>query len=314
MMRSPSRPRSGPANRGEVPMTLVGRHTWRVAVLAASMFAILGGIAYATIPDGKGIYSACMLNKVGTIRLIDPSLPASSLMSHCTALETQITWNQQGQPGPQGLQGPKGDTGAQGPQGAKGDTGVPGAQGPQGPVGTSVTSASEPPGSNCAYGGASFASASPTTYACNGAPGAQGTQGATGDTGPPGPTGPSGPVDAWVARGNAGPEPQSVSVTVPPGSYVVHADATAENDFTTVLIAECLLSIDTSPIPEGLDAAEVNLPGLAANGELNIQGFGTTTDSATSITESCHGAPSNPSGEDVLFDNLHIDAISANLH
>ena len=69
------------------------------------------GIAYATIPGDGNVYTACMLNGVGTVRLIDPSLAPSNLMSHCTRLETKITWNQQGQAGSPGPPGPKGDPG-----------------------------------------------------------------------------------------------------------------------------------------------------------------------------------------------------------
>jgi hypothetical protein len=95
----------------------IGRHTGRVVLFGVLLFAVLGGIAYATIPDSNGVYTACRLNGVGTIRLIDPSLPSTNLQSHCTSLETQIQWNQQGQ---RGLQGPPGDTGPPGPPGAAG--------------------------------------------------------------------------------------------------------------------------------------------------------------------------------------------------
>jgi hypothetical protein len=101
--------------RGRRRLLLVGV----VLVVAAAG----SGIAYATIPGEGNVYTACMLNGVGTIRLIDPSSAPSKLMSHCTRFETKITWNQQGQagsPGPQGPQGPKGDTGPQGPQGPAG--------------------------------------------------------------------------------------------------------------------------------------------------------------------------------------------------
>jgi hypothetical protein len=91
------------------------RRSGKVVVATVALFALAGGVAYATIPDGSGVYSACTLNHVGTLRLIDPSLPAANLLSHCTAFETKITWNQQGQPGPQG---PKGNPGPQGPPGA----------------------------------------------------------------------------------------------------------------------------------------------------------------------------------------------------
>jgi Collagen triple helix repeat (20 copies) len=111
------------------------------------------------------VYTACMLKNVGTVRLIDASLPASNLMSHCTSLETQISWSQQGQPGIPGPQGPKGDTGgtgAAGPQGPKGDTGTQGSKGDPGP---------------------------------HGDPGPQGPPGATGPQGPPGQGGTSGSFD-----------------------------------------------------------------------------------------------------------------------
>jgi hypothetical protein len=58
---------------------------------------------------------------------------------------------------PVGAPGPKGDTG---PSGHGGNDG------------TSVTSASENAGANCANGGSKFTAASGVTYACNGEPGA----------------------------------------------------------------------------------------------------------------------------------------------
>ena len=104
-----------------------GRRGRRLSVLVVAGLAVAGGVAYATIPSSGNVYTACMLKHIGTIRLIDPTLPSSSLMSHCTALETQISWNQTGQPGPVGPPGPKGDTGAAGPAGAQGPAGNDGA-------------------------------------------------------------------------------------------------------------------------------------------------------------------------------------------
>jgi type VI secretion system secreted protein Hcp len=109
-----------------------------LAVVAA--LSVAGGIAYAAIPDGGNVYTACMLKATGTIRLIDPSLPSSNLMGHCTSIEQQLSWNQTGQPGPQGAkgatgaQGVKGDTGATGPQGPKGDAGSSGGSGGGAPI------------------------------------------------------------------------------------------------------------------------------------------------------------------------------------
>ena len=67
--------------------------------------ALVGGIAWATVPADNSLYTACKLKATGTIRLIDPSGPSSSLLSRCTSLETQITWNQNGQKGDAGPAG-----------------------------------------------------------------------------------------------------------------------------------------------------------------------------------------------------------------
>src|SRR3954452_22519821 len=101
--------RNGQGSGEEFHMRQIfGRRGARITILAVVLFALAGGIAYATIPDSGGVYTACMLKNVGTIRLIDPSLPSSNLLSHCTSLETQITWNQRGQRGDSGAPGPNG--------------------------------------------------------------------------------------------------------------------------------------------------------------------------------------------------------------
>jgi hypothetical protein len=82
-----------------------------IALGVAAVVAVAVGIAYAAIPDSQGTVHACMLNATGTIRLIDHSLPAQNLRSHCTALETEVTWSQQGPAGPAGAPGPQGQAG-----------------------------------------------------------------------------------------------------------------------------------------------------------------------------------------------------------
>jgi len=120
--------------------------SWKLAAAAIAVAALAGaGIAYATIPGAGAVYTACMLKNVGTVRLIDPSLPASKLMSHCTSLETEVTWNQQGQPG---------------------TPGAPGAPGQGVVLGDA--------GANCANGGASLTVGADTRYVCNGADGQDG--------------------------------------------------------------------------------------------------------------------------------------------
>src|SRR5581483_6602169 len=67
--------------------------------------------------------------------------------------ETQVTWNQHGQPGPQGPTGPEGPAGPQGPMGPQGPTGSTGPRGQRGPAGatghagpTGPTGPQGPPG------------------------------------------------------------------------------------------------------------------------------------------------------------------------
>jgi Collagen triple helix repeat (20 copies) len=152
-----------------------GRKTLAVAAAGLAVLIVGGGVAMATIPGSGGVINGCYNKTGGALRVIDPAVAS------CSNGESPLNWNQTG---PQGPQGPKGDTGAQGAQGdvgAQGPQGVKGDQGPTGPTGlkgdpgrdgTSVTSAAEPAGSNCASGGSRFTSASGTTYACNAPPAA----------------------------------------------------------------------------------------------------------------------------------------------
>lgn len=158
----------------------------RVAILAAGAAAIGASVAYAAIPDGNKVFTACMRKNVGTVRLINTSLPASSFMSHCKAAETRVSWNQQGQAGAPGKDGTNG---------APGEDGAPGANGQNGRDGASVTSAAEPVGKNCATGGSSFTAASNVTFACNGA------KGDPGEDGSPGPSGTGALWALWKSNG-----------------------------------------------------------------------------------------------------------------
>jgi hypothetical protein len=89
----------------------------RVALVAIVLGLVTAGVAYATIPDSGGVFTACKLNATGTIRLIDPAIGGSSLLGHCVSLETKLTWGQAA----------KGDQGVQGIQGIQGPAGPPGA-------------------------------------------------------------------------------------------------------------------------------------------------------------------------------------------
>ncbi len=128
----------------------------RFAIAVAAIFALAGGIAYAAIPDaGTGVYHACMLKNIGTIRIIDPD------KQHCvSALETEITFNKQGPAGPPGLNG------------------TPGTNGVSPTV--KQLAAGDP---TCPTGGAAITDASGSTaYVCSGQNGTNGQNGADGQS------------------------------------------------------------------------------------------------------------------------------------
>src|SRR3954469_21348474 len=75
------------------------RDVLAAALGALAVTAMAGGVAYAKIAGPGTVYSACVLKGVGQMRLIDKSLPPTNPMSRCTDKETEISWNQEGQPG-----------------------------------------------------------------------------------------------------------------------------------------------------------------------------------------------------------------------
>lgn len=81
-----------------------------IAAAAAAALLVVGGIAYATIPDSAGVIHACYQKSGGTIRVIDASV------TNCSSKETSLGWNVQGQPGAPGPQGLPGATGPSGSQ------------------------------------------------------------------------------------------------------------------------------------------------------------------------------------------------------
>jgi hypothetical protein len=131
-----------------------------IGTVVATVLA--GSVAWAAIPGDGGVYTACMLKNVGTVRLIDKSLPPGNLMSHCKpALEVEITWSQRGPQGSQGMPGQAGQNGSDGDDGesptvqqlAVGDT-------------------------NCPAGGAAITDAAGSTaYVCGGQDGDDGNDG-----------------------------------------------------------------------------------------------------------------------------------------
>jgi hypothetical protein len=217
------------------------------AVGALVAGAIVGGVAYATIPGPDNVYSACMLKGTGTIRLIDKSLPSTNLMSHCTDKEIEISWNQAGQPGPAGPQGAKGDPGAPGKDGTNGTNGTDGV---------SVTTASEPAGANCADGGVQLAAVNGVSYVCNGPQGPkgdtgpQGTQGTNGTNGIDGKDGVSGyeTVNETFTTSNTSASPTGPVVSCPTGKVPLSGGFSGAG---VILEVSQLDSIDTAVSADG---------------------------------------------------------------
>ena len=212
-----------------------GRRLVRVGVLSVALLAVAGGIAYATIPAGNHVFTACFQRATGTMRLIDPSLPGHDLRSHCTVFEQEISWNQQGV---QGQTGPTGATGPTGPQGVAGRRGTPGR--PARPAARARRGRPATPGR--------------PGDGPQGPTGAQGPQGPTGDTGPMGPAG-QGAGEKVISGGTYGipnaddtvptyggtggftitwNSPGNYTITMPPGTWACYPMVSFQAYFRSV--------------------------------------------------------------------------------
>jgi hypothetical protein len=121
--------------------------------IAAVAIVVTAGYGYAAITATDQSYTGCLLGGI-----IVSVAKGSAPLKPCSTHAEQISWSQ---------------------------TGPPGTSGTNGTNGVSVTSATEPAGANCSYGGSKFTAADDSvTYACNGAPGQKGDTGGTGTGGP----------------------------------------------------------------------------------------------------------------------------------
>jgi Collagen triple helix repeat (20 copies) len=187
----------------------------RLAVIVVLLGGLVGGVAYATIPDGGGVIHACYRTDSGAVRLIDTP------DQKCSEVEAAVDWNVPGPVGPTGPDGPAGPAGAQGPAGQQGPAGP---QGPPGPTGSggfrwrgdyspfvsyAVDDAVRYDGSSwiavaavpakcsssqiCPTGDEPGTNSSWSLLAGKGEKGDTGQAGPQGASGPQGPTGPAGP-------------------------------------------------------------------------------------------------------------------------
>jgi hypothetical protein len=238
-----------------------------VAVVTA--LAGAGGVAYATIPGPGNVYTACMLKGVGTIRLIDKSLPATNLMSHCTDKETETSWDQAGQPGPAGPQGLKGDPGPPGTNGTNGTDGRDGA---------SVTTAAEPPGANCAVGGVQLTALSGVAYVCNGSDGKDGANGIDG--------GPSYSTASTQIVSLSSLSAPVAQLALGPGAYAFTASVSVTHDGSQPAAVACFLG--------GMQFVNATVPvGPNGAGSVTLSLVGTDEfSSPQTVSVSCLGIPS----------------------
>ena len=167
-----SRSKKRPPRRRPANATIIS-----IISLMLSLFAIVGGAAYAT-----GVINGHQI-KNGTISL-----------AKFTQGAKEKTLNSPGQPGADGKEGPAGKNGSNGSNGTdgkageKGDTGNTGSQGPKGDKGEKGDTGSQ---------------------GTVGATGPTGPQGPAGPTGPQGPGGPQGNPGATGPTGPQGPQGES---------------------------------------------------------------------------------------------------------
>jgi hypothetical protein len=136
-------------------MRIMRRHISyaNVASTLALIFAMGGGAYAALAPVHNGVIHTCYRKGSGALRVVNAT-------ARCSRREHALNFNQRGRRGP---------AGATGPRGAAGKVGTTGKTGKTGAAGTSVSSTALAVGNaTCPDGGSSFASASGTTYACNG--------------------------------------------------------------------------------------------------------------------------------------------------
>ena len=86
-----------------------GRSRFLTALLAVTVIAAGGSIAWASIPDPNGVIHGCYQKNVGNLRVIDSSTGT------CRPSEVALNWNQTGPKGATGPAGPRGPTGPTGP-------------------------------------------------------------------------------------------------------------------------------------------------------------------------------------------------------
>jgi hypothetical protein len=249
---------------------------------AATVAAVAGGVAAASIPDGGGVIHACYLRNTGALRIADTAT--------CTSKETVLSWNQVG---PAGLTW-------QGQWTAGTAYAVRDAVVYQGSsyLALFASTGSTPPNANWLLLAAGGAKGDPGAAGGIGPAGPAGAPGPAGQNGEPGPVGPAGPAaasTAYIARQDSEHSLGSTPVTVvtrnlPAGLYAVFAKTNLENLDNDAQSFACSLSTGES--------ASARLPGWDGgyySQSLVLQDL-LTLNTAGSVSMSCTGYDGNASG------------------
>lgn len=78
------------------------RLSYANVIATLALFAALGGVAWATIPDSAGVIHGCIDAASGNLKVVD--FPTTN----CPGGDVPLNWNQQGPPGAPGSQGSPG--------------------------------------------------------------------------------------------------------------------------------------------------------------------------------------------------------------
>jgi hypothetical protein len=88
-----------------------------VTAVTAAFLVGMGGLAMSADTDDTTVYTACVAENGGAMRLIDPTKGSDAKRNTCTGKERQITWNAEGPAGPAGQSGISALTGQRCPAG-----------------------------------------------------------------------------------------------------------------------------------------------------------------------------------------------------
>jgi hypothetical protein len=238
---------------------IIKRPTPAFVVAVVALVLAAAGVTWASIPDANGVIHACYTKSGGALNVIDSST------TKCRTNQTELSWNQAGQPG---LVWRGGWTSAN--NYAPND-----AVSYQGGSYKAVFSNSNdpPPSPNwllLAQKGDQGATGAAGATGATGPPGPQGDQGPAGPVGPQGPAGPAGGMTQIYTAFAGGVEvgvggrstEQITSVTVPAGNYYLSAHVSMRNDVDSEQDNSCWLDANGTP----LDRAEDDLGGAVSVG------------------------------------------------